>query len=123
MANPGANTIRKRRTVHHARVKTLSAVITMVCRAPSSLSEPSFVLELERRALHASAKRATGAPLLQRLTATERAVVLVLVEGLSNQEIADRLTKSVDAVKFLLHRVYQKTGVTSRVALVAALRG
>ena len=39
-----------------------------------------------------------------------------------NQEIADRLAKSLDAVKFLLHRIYQKTGVSGRAALVARLR-
>jgi DNA-binding CsgD family transcriptional regulator len=44
------------------------------------------------------------------LTRAERAVALVLMEGVSNQEIADRLAKSFDAVKFLLHRIYQKTG-------------
>ena len=51
----------------------------------------------------------------------EREVALSLMNGLSNQEIADRLAKSVHAVKFLLHRIYQKTGVPNRAALVAAL--
>ena len=49
-------------------------------------------------------------------------MALVLAEGVSNQEIADRLEKSVDAVKFLLHCIYKKTGVPSRAALVATLR-
>ena len=38
------------------------------------------------------------------------------------QEIAERMGKSIHAVKFLLHRIYQITGIPSRAALVAALR-
>ena len=49
-------------------------------------------------------------------------MALILADGLSNQEIADRLGKTVPAVKFLLHRIYQKTGIPSRAALVAVLR-
>jgi len=56
------------------------------------------------------------------LTAAERDVVLALAGGHSNQEIADRLGKSVQAVKFLLHRIYMKTGISNRTALVAALQ-
>ena len=62
-----------------------------------------------------------SAPVLQNLTETERAVAMVLADGFSNQEIADRLGKSVHAVKFLLHRIYQKTDIPSRAALVAVL--
>ena len=50
------------------------------------------------------------------------AVALALADGLSNQDIADRLGKTVDAVKFMLHRIYQKTGLPNRAALVAVLR-
>ena len=56
------------------------------------------------------------------MTASERAVALILADGFSNQEIADRLGKTIYAVKFLLHRIYQKTGVPNRSALVAVLR-
>jgi DNA-binding CsgD family transcriptional regulator len=59
---------------------------------------------------------------VQRLTPAERAVALVLADGLSNQQIADQLGKSVNAVKFILHRIYVKSGVPNRAALVAVLR-
>ena len=88
----------------------------MICRS-GSLSEPSFVIEVER-----IEKPEHPSLLLQRMTAAERAVAMVLVDGLSNQEVADQLGKSVQAVKFLLHRIYLKTGVSNRAALVAALR-
>jgi DNA-binding NarL/FixJ family response regulator len=61
-------------------------------------------------------------PILHMLTEAQQAVAVVLLEGVSNQEIADRLAKSVDAVKFLLHGIYQKTGVSGRAALIARLR-
>ena len=109
--------------IHHPRVKGLTASVTMVCRNTSGLSDPAFLIEFERRAAKRSVRSRTSVPILQHLTLAERAVALILSEGLSNQEIADRLEKSVDAVKFLLHRIYKKTGVPSRAALVAVMRG
>ena len=95
----------------------------MVCPNVVGLTEPTFVLELDRR-VHGVALDTPdrSAPVLQKVTAAERAVALALADGLSNQDIADRLGKTVDAVKFLLHRIYQKTGVPNRTALVAVLR-
>ena len=89
----------------------------MICRNTTSLSNPSFVIELER-----VERPDDPSLLLQKMTAGERAVAMVLLDGLSNQEVADQLAKSVEAVKFLLHRIYQKTGISNRAALVAALR-
>ena len=75
------------------------------------------MIELER------VEKAEHVPLLlQRMTAAERAVAIVLLDGLSNQEIADQLGKSVPAVKFLLHSIYSKSGVSNRASLVAVLR-
>jgi DNA-binding CsgD family transcriptional regulator len=80
-------------------------------------------LELDRR-VHVVSLETADRPVsvLQKMTPAERAVAMVLADGFSNREIADRLGQTVDAVKFLLHRVYQKTGVPSRAALVAVLR-
>ena len=82
-----------------------------------------FVLELDRRVHGVTLDTPDrSVPILQKMTASERAVATVLADGFSNQEIADQLGKSLDAVKFLLHRIYQKTGIPSRAALVAVLR-
>jgi DNA-binding CsgD family transcriptional regulator len=121
-AHPDATALRRRRKILHPRMATLSASISMVCRNTSGLSEPTFVLEFERRAPRMAIRMRRDPPLLAMLTDAQRGVVAVLMEGASNQEIADRLAKSVDAVKFLLHRIYQKTGVRGRSALVARLR-
>lgn len=65
------------------------------------------------------AERALRLP--SELTPAEREVARVLAEGLSNQEIADRLGKSVHAVKFLLHSIYARTGISNRTQLVVVM--
>ena len=120
--NPDATVLRRHPCISHPRVPDLTVSITMVCRNTTGLSEPSFVVEFDRRRESATADKASRSMrVLQKMTAAEQSVALVLMDGLSNQEIADRLAKSVHAVKFLLHRIYQKTGVPNRAALVAAL--
>jgi DNA-binding CsgD family transcriptional regulator len=122
-ADPDAAGIRRDRPVVHPRVPGLTGRITLVCPNTADLAEPMFVLELDRRVHGVTLDTPDrSVPVLQKMTASERAVAIVLADGLSNQEIADHLGKSVVAVKFLLHRIYEKTGVPSRAALVAVLR-
>lgn len=52
------------------------------------------------------------------LTEREREVLTLMVDGLSNQEIADRLFLSLGTVKFHAGNIYSKLGVDSRVAAV-----
>lgn len=56
------------------------------------------------------------------LTPRELDVVRLVVKGLRNKEIADRLAIGEGTVKIHLHRVYQKLGVDSRLALAALAR-
>jgi ATP/maltotriose-dependent transcriptional regulator MalT len=51
----------------------------------------------------------------------EREVILLVVEGLSNKEIARRLRIAEGTVKLHLHNVYGKLGVSNRTALVASI--
>jgi DNA-binding CsgD family transcriptional regulator len=111
-AGVDANALHRR--IAHSRRPGLIASITMIAPSTEGLSEPAFVLEFTRI-------REDGG-VLQKLTTAERAVAIVIAGGFSNQEIAERLGKTVHAVKFLLHRIYEKTGVTNRAALVAMLR-
>ena len=53
------------------------------------------------------------------LTPTERQVVDLVVEGLANPQIADRLLMSRGTVKAHLARVYRKLGVANRAGLAA----
>jgi DNA-binding CsgD family transcriptional regulator len=115
--------IRLRRRLSHERIAGLTASVTIVGPTPHGLAKPIFMLEFDRRVHGIALDEPDDAnPVLRTMTPSERAVAMVLADGLSNQEIADRLGKTVSAVKFLLHRIYRKTGVPNRAALVAVLR-
>lgn len=53
------------------------------------------------------------------LSARESEVLALICEGLSNQEVADRLFVSVNSVKTYIRQVYGKAGVTRRTQAVA----
>jgi len=57
------------------------------------------------------------------LTATEREVVTLVLEGRSNREIAEARGASYRTVANQLASIYKKLGVASRTELVAALSG
>jgi DNA-binding CsgD family transcriptional regulator len=56
------------------------------------------------------------------LTATERQIAELVVQGLTNREVADALFVSVKTVEANLSRVYHKSGVGSRRELQRAMR-
>jgi DNA-binding CsgD family transcriptional regulator len=57
------------------------------------------------------------------LTARERELVLLLRDGLTNQEIADRLVISTGTVRTHLENIFAKLGVHTRTAAVARALG
>jgi NarL family two-component system response regulator LiaR len=59
------------------------------------------------------------APLGQDMTDREREILALMVEGLSNIEIAERLVVSQSTVKFHVSNVLSKMGVTGRTEAVA----
>jgi NarL family two-component system response regulator LiaR len=52
------------------------------------------------------------------LTSRERDVLALMVEGLNNNEIAERLFISLGTVKFHISNIFQKLGIDSRVEAV-----
>lgn len=58
-----------------------------------------------------------------RLTRREHEAVMLLLEGLSNKEIAERMAITVNTVKALLRLVMMKMQVTSRAAVAATVLG
>jgi two-component system, NarL family, response regulator LiaR len=63
---------------------------------------------------HAAANQAQGAELTDR----EREVLKLMVEGLNNAEIADRLVVSLSTVKYHISNILSKLQVDNRVAAV-----
>jgi DNA-binding CsgD family transcriptional regulator len=111
----------RRRRVVSATTAELTASVTLT--PATGLSDPTFVIEFHDPTPAGPVDSVDQAlRLLERLTPAERAVAVVAARGCSNQEVADRLGKTVHAVKFLLHKIYKKCGVPSRAALAAILR-
>src|SRR5215469_16413951 len=54
---------------------------------------------------------------LNRLSAREREVMLLVVEGLSNKKIACQLNMSESTVKVHLHSIYRKLAINNRTML------
>jgi DNA-binding CsgD family transcriptional regulator len=96
----------------------LVASIIAMC-ADDAMAEPSFVIEFERRS---RARDVRAVQALEMLTPSERDVVVAVAEGLSNKEVVEHLGKSLEAVKFLLHRAYRKLGTANRTQTALLLR-
>jgi len=62
---------------------------------------------------------ATGSAVTAPLTEREEQVLALIAEGLTNQEIADRVFISINSVKTYIRSAYRKIGVTSRSQAVA----
>lgn len=64
----------------------------------------------------------SGEPSDRQLTPRERDIVDLVVRGMRNRQIAERLNLTEGTVKVYLHGIYQKMGVTSRMELVTRIR-
>lgn len=73
-------------------------------------------------ATSALAPGARNSVLIEPLTEREREVLQLVVQGLSNPAIAERLILSVGTVKTYTNRIYGKLGVTNRVEAVTRAR-
>jgi len=59
---------------------------------------------------------------VEKLSAREREVLDLVVQGLSNKEIVDRLNITIDGVRWHLRNIYQKLHVHSRTEVLVKLR-
>lgn len=54
---------------------------------------------------------------MEKLTKRECDIIKLLMEGLSNRQIAKRLFVSTHTIKAILEKIYQKTGIHNRILL------
>ena len=78
---------------------------------------------IEHRVPYAIADRPTEVGQQDSLTRREAEVATLVLQGLRNKQIAERLEITEGTVKVYLHTIYQKLGVSSRLGLAARIRG
>ncbi len=79
-------------------------------------------LAVQGRAASSKCDAGGGSTLVQRLTPRELEIALLVAEGLCQKSITKRLVISENTVRNHLRKIFQKTGVTSRVQLALIVR-
>ena len=74
--------------------------------------------EIARMLVEVYQRKPPGPTPTEELTAREMEILALLSEGLSNKEIADRLSVSYDTVRAHLHHIYEKLHVRGRTEAV-----
>lgn len=112
------------RRLRHPRIPGFSAVIEPVRLQGSVLSRPVYgMLTFTECPVLAEDHPGSPAPMLERLSPSERKVALLVAEGLRNNEIAERLCRSRRTVESQLNSIYGKCNVQSRTQLLREMRG
>jgi len=78
--------------------------------------------EIARKVIGYFREQTTATTEMDQLTTREREVLELVVHGLSNKEISDRLSVTLAAVRFHLKHIYQKLHVHSRTEAVLKVR-
>lgn len=108
--------------VPHPRQSGLGASVRLH-RAPHDRAAfPGFIVYLENQDAAPAADRLPAHSLFAGLSIAEREIARGVCEGLGNDEIAQRLRKSVKTVKGQLTSIYKKLGVSGRGQLLVRLR-
>lgn len=95
-------------------IMTIRAVWSGEKVLPSVLTKSLFTQIIDK-----SIKNGVIPTSLVLLSARERQVVSLIAEGLTNKEIADRLTIAVDTVKSHVHNILEKLALSTRLQIAA----
>ncbi|TVR48478.1 MAG: LuxR family transcriptional regulator [Puniceicoccaceae bacterium] len=111
--------------LHHPTVPDFTATVSLVKDKASLVLAPLLFIHFHPPAELPGGLR-VGEPesrmvLLSRLTPREQEVALLAAEGLTNEEVADRLKKSLGTVKNQLQSVFQKLNIHNRARLISVL--
>jgi DNA-binding NarL/FixJ family response regulator len=107
----------------HLRTESIEDLATLIQRIDGGpLQSSTAVTAILLKHLYSTKDQPGPNSATNMLTAREREVLALLEEGLSNQQIASRLSVTLHTVKNHVHNVLAKLGVDSRVAAVAAAR-
>jgi DNA-binding CsgD family transcriptional regulator len=106
--------------VDHPEGFPLTASIRPLLPGGGVLDNPCFWIHLEKQDSVSSAELNLSA--LKLLTPAERKVAELVVMGLTNEEIGEKIHRSLSTVKAHLHSAFAKLGVSNRASLIARLR-
>lgn len=104
-----------------ATLEDVVAATAAVVRGETACT-PQVAAMLLRRVAEAARRSAARSADAGQLTARERQVVALIDEGLSNKEIAARLSIELSTVKNHVHNVLEKLGANGRTEAAARLR-
>lgn len=126
LADPDGHHPPEKRRLIHPTLGHMQAELSLFSLDDPLLSRPNlFAQIINRQSLDPSAAPAAmdrQLTVLTRLTQREREVALLVREGLSNDEIASRLSKGVGTVKNQLQSIFAKLEIDSRAKLISLLR-
>lgn len=115
--------------------RAVTAIDKMPCAMPADVLGP--LIEIARPGVRmrldvaasgvvgvpvVSVEKTAAAEILAPLTARQRQVALLVIDGLSNRQIASQLGISIATVKDHVHAILVRLNLPSRVALTAASR-
>ena len=107
----------------HLRTESFQHLLSLVKTAGAGQAQcsPEVSAILIRR-VYAFASQANPDPRTDSLTAREKEILELLEQGMTNQQIASRLTVALHTVKNHVHSLLTKLGVSSRAEAVSAYR-
>jgi DNA-binding CsgD family transcriptional regulator/PAS domain-containing protein len=114
--------LRGKESMRELAFASLRASVMLVPAYYPLLGEPSFLLTLEKALMGDRQAPPSNFGALAKLTRAQRQIVDLVCQGKSNQEIADRLSRTLGTIKIELNAIFKRLGVESRSKLIVLVR-